>query len=129
MRKMSGTEMGMKATSASIPSRQGSHRHLSYILPQGENQVYRSISADDSRRPEAGMTGEMNVIVGEREKPTIPTGIADNVVLVWSTAKCGNACFESAFIHRKRRFLKIGRRRLGDFIQSGFIQARMRVRD
>jgi HlyD family secretion protein len=60
---------------------------LSYILPQGENQVYPVyFSLDDpaqTLRP--GMTGEMNVIVGERENTlTIPTRAIrrDNSVLV-----------------------------------------------
>jgi HlyD family secretion protein len=60
---------------------------LSYILPQGENQVYPVyFSLDDPEetlRP--GMTGEMNVIVGERENTlTIPTRAIrrDDVVYV-----------------------------------------------
>jgi len=60
---------------------------LSYILPQGENQVYPVyFSLDDpgqTLRP--GMTGEMNIVVGERENTlTIPTRAIrrDNVVLL-----------------------------------------------
>jgi RND family efflux transporter MFP subunit len=60
---------------------------LSYILPQGENQVYPVyFSLDDpSETLRPGMTGEMNVIVGERENAlTIPTRAIrrDNIVLV-----------------------------------------------
>ena len=59
---------------------------LTSILPQGENQVYPVwFSLDDASltiRP--GMTGEMNVVIGERENTlTIPTRAIrrDNVVL------------------------------------------------
>jgi HlyD family secretion protein len=59
---------------------------LSYILPQGENQVYPVyFSLDDQTQTlRPGMTGEMNVIVGEHQNSlTIPTRAIrrDNVVL------------------------------------------------
>ena len=60
---------------------------LSYILPQGENQVYPVyFSLDDSSQTlRPGMTGEMNVVVGQRENAlTIPTRAIrrDNTVLL-----------------------------------------------
>jgi len=60
---------------------------LAAILPQGENQVYPVwFSLDDSAQiVMPGMTGEMNVIVGERENTlTVPTRAIrrDNLVLV-----------------------------------------------
>jgi HlyD family secretion protein len=59
---------------------------LSSILPQGENQVYPVwFTLDDSSQTiRPGMTGEMNVIIGERKNTlTIPTRAIrrDNVVL------------------------------------------------
>ena len=60
---------------------------LSDILPQGENQVYPVwFNLDDaSQTMRPGMTGEMNIIVGERQNAlTIPTRAIrrNNVVLV-----------------------------------------------
>jgi HlyD family secretion protein len=60
---------------------------LTNILPQGENQVYPVyFSLDDaSQTVRPGMTGEMNVIVGEHQNSlTVPTRAIrrDNVVLV-----------------------------------------------
>jgi len=60
---------------------------LAAILPQGENQVYPVwFNLDDSGQTVMpGMTGEMNVVIGERQNTlTIPTRAIrrDNVVLV-----------------------------------------------
>ncbi len=60
---------------------------LTGILPQGENQVYPVwFSLDDTTQTvRPGMTGEMNVVIGERENTlTIPTRAIrrDNLVLV-----------------------------------------------